>query len=400
MTDRKRVMVLGASRYYSKSIESVRKAGYRVIAVDRNPQSDAFAIADGAVVCDIIDKPGVLEAARREKIDGIVSVNDFGVPTAAFVASRLGLSGISEDAAFLATDKKAMRARWMADGVPCPRVAHGTTPAEIRAAVAHVTLPCVLKPAHGIGGGSRGVVVVSSESELDSAIEFAQRFYEDKEVLVESFIDSEFEHSAETVVHHGDVHVLALSDKVKSPLPYRVDMHVLYPSKVTGARFEQLKDVCTRAIRSLGIDRGAVQVELATTKTGFSLFELGARCGGGGTPEPICTHVSGVNQFLQHVKIAVGDTDLSLEPMSERACSYNFIVLTPGRIRTIRDDFDQVRNHPRVLDAGLLAKPGQTINRLSNGADRAGFTITTGETPEDAMRLGTELERMVHVEYQ
>lgn len=396
----KKVMILGASRYYSMCIESVKKAGYFVIAVDRNPESDAFKISDASVVCDTIDKEGVLKAAREWKIDGIVSVNDYGVPTAAYVSANLKLPGISEEAAFLSTDKDAMRKRWIADGIPCPQVATGTTEEEITREIKKIGFPCVLKPAHGIGGGSRGVIVVHNESEISGGIVHAQKYYEDKEVLIESFIVSEHEHSAECLVYKGKVYVLAVSDKVKIPLPYRVDTDVLYPSLVTGARLEKLKKVVSDSILSLGIDCGAAHVELATTKDGFCLFELGARCGGGGTPEPICTHVSGVNQFLEQVKILAGDTDINLIPRSENPCNYHFIILKPGKIKTIRADLESIRKNKDVLDADLIAKPGQVIQNISTGLDRAGFIITKGTTIEEARATAQSLERFVDVEFE
>ena len=40
----KKIIVLGASRYYSKSIESARKAGYYIIALDKNPYFNKFNI--------------------------------------------------------------------------------------------------------------------------------------------------------------------------------------------------------------------------------------------------------------------------------------------------------------------------------------------------------------------
>jgi biotin carboxylase len=397
---RKKIMILGASRYYSMSIESVKRAGYFVIAVDKNPEADAFKISDAYVVCDTIDKDGVLKAAIEHKIDGIVSVNDYGVPTAAYVAKHMKLPGISEEAAFLSTDKEAMRAKWIKEGVPCPLVEKGTSLSEVSSAIKKVGFPCVLKPAHGIGGGSRGVIVVHNEEEIANAVEHAQRYYENKELLIESFIQSEFEHSAECLVYGGKVYVLAVSDKVKIPLPYRVDTDVLYPSLVTGERLARLKEVVSQSVLSLGIDCGAAHVELATTKDGFCLFELGARCGGGGTPEPICTHVSGINQFLEQVKILVGDKDINLFPKSENPCNYHFIILKPGTIKSIRADFESIRKNENVLDADLIAKAGQVINDVSTGPDRAGFIITKGKTIQEARETAKSMERFVTVDFE
>jgi biotin carboxylase len=270
---------------------------------------------------------------------------------------------------------------------------------EIREAVKKIGYPCVLKPAHGIGGGSRGVIVVRSKEELEKAIEFSKSFYDDKDTLIESFIESEYEHSAECLVCEGKVYILAVSDKVKAPLPYRVDTNVLYPSLVTGKRLEDLKKVVAASITTLGITTGAAHVELATTKDGFCLFELGARCGGGGTPEPICTHVSGVNQFLEQVKILVGDKDIQLHPKSENPCNYNFVILKPGKIKHIEADISAILRHPDVLDAGMIAQEGQVIERLATGSDRGGYIITRGKTRESALCLGKELEAHIRVTY-
>ncbi|MRS03284.1 lactate dehydrogenase, partial [bacterium] len=58
---RKRLIILGASRYYAKSIEAARKAGYFIIALDRNPVADGFSSADVGISCDIVDKERVLQ---------------------------------------------------------------------------------------------------------------------------------------------------------------------------------------------------------------------------------------------------------------------------------------------------------------------------------------------------
>jgi hypothetical protein len=45
MINKKKVLILGASRYYSKSIEAARLAGYFVILADKNSQSFSFSFA-------------------------------------------------------------------------------------------------------------------------------------------------------------------------------------------------------------------------------------------------------------------------------------------------------------------------------------------------------------------
>lgn len=390
----KRVLILGASRYYSASIAAAKRAGYEVVAVDRAPNSPGFAIADASAVIDIIDVEGIAQYAREQHIDGIVPLNDYGVPTAAAVAERLGLPGISPAVAERATRKSSMRDCWIAAGVPCPRVELALGAADIPAAVERVGYPCILKPAHGIGGASRGVVVVNSCVELTSAIAFATSFYADEATLVESFIDARIEHSAEVLIVDGEPEVLVVADKIKSPLPYRVDQSVLYPTVLSGADYERVASTVRDAVRAIGIPLGAAHVELATTANGCVLFELGARPGGGGTPEPIVRWVTGRDYLADVVRCYVGDAPALNEGRAMRGATYHFLMPTPGVVDRI-DGLDAVRARPDVLDADVLVAAGSTIAPVRVGTDRAGFVITGADTREQAYAAALEAESMI-----
>ncbi len=395
----KSIIILGASRYYLRSIEAAREAGYYVIALDRNPESEGFAAADKSYPCDIADKEGVLKIAQDHNVSGIIPINDVGVPVASYVASKLELPGISEQTMIWATNKEEMRKRWIEKGVPCPRVTLAKEREEFYKGAAYTGYPCILKPAYGLGGASRGVIVVNKEDELEDAIIFTQSFYEDKTTLVESYIVAEYEHSAEVLIHKGEPHVIAVSDKVKTPLPYRVDKNVLYPTVVNGQRLEYLKQVIVDAVKALGIEHGAAHVELATTKDGFCLFELGARCGGGGTPEPIVTYATGVQEFVETVRILAGDEPECLTPKYNRGCNYHFITPAPGVVKRV-SGLDEVSALEGVLDFELYKKVGDTIEPVTVGTQRSGFIITGAETREEAYKLGVQAEEMIQIEYQ
>ncbi len=400
MNKQKKVLILGASRYYSKSIEAARRAGYYVIAADRNPQSYAFAYADASEVCDIIDKQSVLEVAKKYAIDAIVPVNDYGVPTAAYVAAKLDLHGISEETAYWATNKGAMRKKWVASGVPCPKLELVETAEQAREAIKSIGLPCILKPTGGYGGASRGVIVIDNESTIEEAISFATRFYTDKTLLVESFIDAQVEHSAEVLVINGKPVVLAIADKIKSPLPFRVDKNVLYPTKISGEAYRLLEKTICDAVLALNIHVGAAHVEIATTTKGPVLFELGARCGGGGTPEPIIPYVTGVEYFVAIIKSLAGDPVEAIQPMYKRACNYHFITPTPGVVKNISTPENFAVQGTEILDFEMLVKPGDTIKRVETGLDRAGFLIIGGESVEQVLEVGNTYENAIKIEYE
>ena len=398
MKTTKTILILGASRYYARSIRRARELGYRVVAVDRDAAAEGFADADESAAVDIVDRDGVLKVARQHRIAGVVPLNDFGVETAAYVAHHLGLVGISIEAAARATNKALMREAWQAAGLPQPAWRSASTmEAALAAGAALGRWPLIVKPADSHGGASRGVSVARTTHELRDAVTFAQQAYGDPQVVIEEWLDG-LEHSVETVTWQRETRVLAVSDKVKTPLPYRVDKSVDYPTALTGAQLDALHALVKASVRALGITVGAAHVEACTTADGPKLFELGARCGGGGTPDPIVTFLTGIDMLGEVVRIHAGDAPGTLTAQTERGCIYRFLTPPPGQLRRV-DGLDEVASWPGVLDCAVTVMPGQPIRPVRVGADRAGFVIAGGDTRADAERLADRAEREIRFVY-
>jgi biotin carboxylase len=394
----KRILILGASRYYVRSIAAAKALGLDVVAIDRNPSAEGFSYADHHAVVDITDAAAAIEIAKAFAVDGVLPLNDFGVRTAAAVSEALGLTGISREAAGWVTDKAAMRRKWDEAGVPSARWRTVDSVAGILSAAAELgTWPLVVKPSDSRGGGSRGVSVVASERDLPAAFDLARSHYHDGPVIIEEFLDG-LEHSVETMTFEGETHVLAVSDKVKTPLPYRVDASVIYPSRLSGEALDRVHDVCRAAVRAVGISVGASHVELCSTPAGPRLFEIGARCGGGGTPDPIVPFSTGIDELQEAARIAVGDAPRNLVPLRRRGCVYRFLTPVPGRLTGVIG-LDAVQKWPGILDSAVFVGPGDEVKLVRAGADRSGFVIAGGETREAAIALADAAERAIRFQY-
>lgn len=396
----KYVIVLGASRYYAKAIEAVRIAGYRVIAVDRNPESPGFAYADESEVCDIIDFDGVERIAKKWNASAIIPLNDYGVMTAAVVSEKLGLIGISPHAAELSTKKSMMRQAWSAAGVVCPLFEIVKKGSSLRDAIHRVGYPCILKPAIGCGGASRGVIVVRSEGEVNDAIAFTLGFYDDQTTLVEGFVESVSEHSAEVLIYGGEVHVITVADKIKTPLPYRVDKDVLYPTSIEPSLLEKVNTDIAKAVKALNVNVGAAHIEFAIDASGeVVFFEMGARCGGGGTSAPIVPYVTGVDLCVELVRILSGDTPVNLAPLYNKGCCYHFITPKPGVITSLEGE-EAMRSSNEVLDAAFFYEAGDMILSVTVGSERSGFIIAGGESRQLAYDNACKAEGYLTIEIQ
>jgi len=395
----KKILILGGSRYYSRCIEGLKKNNYTVIVADKDKDADGFNYSNFSEVCDIVDKKSVLKVALKYEIDAVVPVNDYGVPTAAYVAEKMGLKGISQEAAELSTNKESMRTRWLDKGLPSPKFIIANDVLTLRDAITEIGFPCIIKPAHGIGGASRGIIVVREPNEIDKSIEFSHRFYTDKSTIVEEFVKAESEHSIEALVVGGRIHIIAVSDKVKSDLPYRVDKAVIYPSALTADNLNVLQKIVADSVLALGITDGVAHVEVGLTDKGFILFELGARCGGGGTANPIVKSVYGFDLFYEYVQLLLGESIGEIQSKAKMGCCYYFLTPDKGVVNNITG-FEKIKSLPNVLDAELNLKTGSIINPLTVGTERSGFIIITAKTGLDAYMHADILEKSIRYTYQ
>jgi biotin carboxylase len=387
------ILILGAGTSYVDLIRTATESCEEVIVTDQAENAPGFAVADRSEPVDITDVEGTRRIAEQYDVDGILPVNDYGVQTAAVVSDELDLPGIRPDVASHCVDKAEMRRQWSRAGIPQPDFEVVTTLEAANDAFKSIAGSVVFKPADSTGGGSRGVSIVETESEVTDAFEFAQSPYDDDDRIVVEEMAVGSEHSIEVITtpNEGST-VVAISDKEKTPLPYRVDKSVIYPTDSAGRT--RIAETAVEAVEALGIDFGAAHVELAYTEDGPKLFELGARCGGGATAEPIVPAVTGIPYFQNIVKLYFGDTEVNFQPKKQDGVTYRFLTPKPGVLQSVTG-VDAVRARDDVLSCRIWVEPGDRINSVNAGHDRCGSIITHGSTREAAYRSADEAEALL-----
>ena len=205
----KTIMILGASILQLPAIKKALEDGLTVVAVDMNPDAIGFK-EDGVIkeVVSTIDIPKVIEVAKKHKIDGVMTLaSDMPMRTVAAVSKELGLVGIDEDTAVKATDKACMRDALKAAGVPIPlyyRVKNKDEFADAVDKIKSAGYKVIVQPADN--SGSRGVNLLSDDSDPSVAYDYAAEYSRDGEILVEEFMEGA-EVSVETIAVNGEVNV-------------------------------------------------------------------------------------------------------------------------------------------------------------------------------------------------
>lgn len=393
----KRLLILSSNRYNLPSIRHAKAMGFTVLLADRNPHSAGFPLADVALNIDLFAYDELLAALEKHGgVDGIVTTTEAGVRPMAELSQRLGLPNITPQAAMNATSKAAMRTAWADTPYSVPfRVV--STLAEAEVAVLAVGLPCLLKPDKSFGG-SRGVSRIDSLEQVAEAFAFAQEGgLLDSQVVIEAFVLGS-EHSTEVLIYDGKATVLCVGEKVKSPYPYRVDVSVQYPANMSAIAYERVQDMAQRATQALGLTQGVAHIEFALHDDIPTLFELGARCGGGHTPQ-IAHHVSGVDAFGAFCRMACGLAPEALQPVRQLGADYRFLIYSAGVIADIEIP-DDVRHHTGVYDVDMTVQKGDKLRPLRTTADRAGFAVCFGQTRQEAVTLADWVQSQVTIHYE
>ncbi|MDF1503473.1 ATP-grasp domain-containing protein [Roseisolibacter sp. H3M3-2] len=191
---------------------------------------------------------------------------------------RLGLPGISSEAARNFRDKARMKRVLRAAGLPCARHGLAGSFAEAHAFADAVGYPLVVKPPEG--AGSVATFRANDARELDAALHAAPPA-RDRPVLLEEFVVGD-EHSLETISVGGRALWHSLTHYEPNPLevlrqPW-IQWCVVLPREVDDPAYDDIRAVGADALRALGMTTGLSHMEWFRRRDGtVAIGEVGAR---------------------------------------------------------------------------------------------------------------------------
>ncbi len=390
------ILIIGAGPSQSAGVTLAKKMGYKVVAIDGDREAPGLKLADIPIVLDVKDKKGVLQIARKQKVDGILSIaSDICLQTAASVTKTLCLRGISPERLLLTTNKGVMRRILSACGVPGPQYFVIEGEGLLREAGYSVGFPAVVKPVDS--AGSRGVSFVETMDDLAIAYPRALSCSPQGVAILEQFMPGP-EISVEAFVADGNVHVLTLSDKDRTRPPNLLDTAVKFPSILPESIQREVREIVVSVIKALEIENCPVHMEIILTSEGPKVVEVAARGPGFKVYTDIIPYVTGVNGVEAQIRILFSETpDLRPRMPLRGACIKFFSSENKGVIKEIRN-FEEVASHPEIYDLQLYVKPGDKVNMLTCGSDRLGHVIILSETRDHAVSLADYAIENVKIE--
>ena len=110
---KKTVVIVGAGLEQIRAYKVAKSLGYSTIATDIDKKAPAFEFSDYQLICSTRDPDATLEKlkglTKKIKIGGVMTIGNDAAQTVALIASHFNLVGISQKAAFGASDKQKMK---------------------------------------------------------------------------------------------------------------------------------------------------------------------------------------------------------------------------------------------------------------------------------------------------
>jgi len=244
-----RVMLLGSGELGKEVAIELQRFGVEVVAVDRYANAPAMQVAHRSHVADMLDGAALRRLIEAEKPDLVVPEIE-AIATEALVALEAEGQRVipTARAARLTMDREGIR-RLASEtlGLRTSPYRFADTEAEFRSAVAEIGTPCVVKPVMSSSG--KGQSVVHRIENVEKAWAYAQKGGRTGagRVIVEGFVDFDYEITLLTVRHRDGVsfcepigHRQVDGDYVESWQPQPMSRPALEESqriaaKVTGA---------------------------------------------------------------------------------------------------------------------------------------------------------------------
>ncbi|MCC8246430.1 ATP-grasp domain-containing protein [Saccharothrix luteola] len=413
---RPKVVLVGQLSYFPPVFDSARRAGIDLILVPRPDDPVTPARLPASVVELLVLPIGadpaaasdlLVERHRREPFDGIMAGNEKVVPFVARAAARLGLVGLTGEAATVVRDKALMRERLRAAGLATPGFAVVAGPDRWRDAL-RLRFPVVVKPTNGYS--SLGVVRVDRPDQLAAAVAEVHalataRLAEGRpaEVLVEEYIDG-VELTAESIAHRGTVRVCGVSYKSEMTGPYFEETMMRAPTRLPAEVVAAVEHEVVAAHAAFGVTEGTTHTELRLSADGRPvLLEMAARLGGAGVMHHVIHAATGIDVAAEALRVHLGrPPEYWTSPPAPRGhgAAFSVPVGPGGRVARVRG-LDELRDDPRVDHViGNMVRPGDVLAPYPNWSAYPGIVLSHHASDDDATAFHDHLARTVRVEYE
>lgn len=396
----KKILLLGGSAQQVVAIKTARKLGYYTVLCDFLTDNPGQYEADKFYLVSTTDKEAILKVAEDEKINGIVAyASDPAAPTAAYVAEKLGLFTNPYQSVETLCNKDKFRVFLSENGFNTPLASGYSCAEQALKDIDRFTLPVIIKPVDS--SGSKGVTVLHDLKNLEKALDHAFSFSRSKRIIIEEFIEKSHPYliGGDIFVWDGKVIMWGLMnchrDAGVNPL---VPVGKSYPPDLSAQQLDAVKQTLQSMVDKLGIQCGAMNVELVADKNGKVWpIDVGPRNGGNMIPD-LLGYIFNVDVVEMTVKAAMGEVPVLAvnEPVPYYA-THNLHTDRNGNFKSVWYS-DEIR--PFIIHDSVYKKSGDSVEYFDNAAKAIGIVFMKFDSEKNMRRILGSINDHIKVQLQ
>ncbi len=378
----KKIMILGAGIYQVPLIKTARRMGLYTIVVSIPGNYPGFELADKVYYENTVDADKILEIAKEENIDGIITTGtDVAVITIGRVCDELGLCGLSYEAACIAVDKMLMKTKYEEYGVRTARFRQVSFEEDLKSRIEGLNFPLIFKSVDS--SGSRGIIRVDSYDEFEEASAYVKDNTRKDYFLIEEFIEGE-EFGAQAFVSGGEVRFILPHGDYVFHGDTGVPIGHFAPYELSPEVIEDAKEQLRGAVKAMKLDNCAINADFILKDDKTYVLELGGRCGATELAELTAIYY-GFDYYEKILLTALGnDPDFDISGPFTPNASHLLMSKKDGVIE-VQEDLNAPDEN--IVEVQFDYKPGDEVHAFRVGPHRIGHIITKGATLQEAQDL-------------
>lgn len=367
----KKALLCGSGELGKEVTIELQRYGIEVVACDRYANAPAMQVANKSYVFSMLDGKALREVIEKEKPDYIIpEVEAIATPTLVELEAEGYSVTPTAKAALLTMNREGIR-RLAAEelGLPTSFYRFAESREEFDAAIAEVGIPCVVKPIMSSSG--HGQSTVKCEADIDRSWQIAQEGGRAGagRVIVERFVDFDYEITMLTVRHSAGTTILEPIGHHQVDGDYRESWQPQPMSEIAKAKAKEIAHKITGALGGYGIF--GVEMFIKGDEVIFS--EVSPRPHDTGMVTMISQDLS---EFALHARAVIG---LPIPSVRFYGASASKAIVVEGDTdKVVFENLDQVVAEDGV-QIRLFGKPEVVGHR------RFGVILATDESVEKAL---------------
>jgi len=347
-----KILLLGSGELGKEFVIAAKRYGQTVIAVDSYPGAPAMQVADHFEVIDMLDAAALDVVVSKYCPDIIVPEIEAIRTEQLFKYEAQGMRVVpSAKAANFTMNRKSIRDLAAIElGVRTAPYLYATSLSQLRDGVTHCGFPCVVKPLMSSSG--KGQSVIRTEADIETAWNYAMEGSRGdlKEVIVEGFIDFDYEITLLTVTQQNGPTLCC------APIGHRQErgdyQESWQPMPMNPAYLSEAQEMAQSVTAALG-GAGIWGVEFFITSEGAYFSELSPRPHDTGMVTLAGTQ--NLNEFELHARAVLG---LPISQITQVQNGASAVVLATQNSDTAPQflGLDKVLNDP-MAEVRIFGKP-------------------------------------------